>query len=225
MTFLELCQRVRQEAGISGTGPADVANQVGINKKLVDWTQMAWDDIQAKHTDWLWMRGYFSFDTTAGQDNYTYISANIDAGTFRSWDRTSFKCYKTADGVTGEMWMQYMPYQQFRSLYGRGTQPTGTPVLFTVKPDKSLLLHNIPNDTYTISGEYRKAPSQLVNNTDTPDIPEHFHPIIIYRALMFYAAHDEANATFNDASYNYKLWQRRLETDQLPDIEVTASFA
>ena len=76
-TYLEICKRVRQEAGIAGTGPASVLNQTGEYKRVVDWVASAWEDLQNKRSDWLWMQGDFTFVTIASQDSYTPVEAGI----------------------------------------------------------------------------------------------------------------------------------------------------
>jgi hypothetical protein len=54
MTFLELCKRVRADAGISGD-MATVLNQQGMMAKLVNWVRQADLDIQRMHTSWAFM--------------------------------------------------------------------------------------------------------------------------------------------------------------------------
>ena len=46
MTYLELCQTLRREAGVSGVGPASVVDQSGEYLRLVEWIKAAWTEIQ-----------------------------------------------------------------------------------------------------------------------------------------------------------------------------------
>ena len=59
MNFLELCQRVRQDAGVSGEGPTAVTGQSGILSRIVSWVKQANNEIQLKNKDWrfLWAQG------------------------------------------------------------------------------------------------------------------------------------------------------------------------
>ena len=49
MNFLSLCQRLRSEARIPGTGPSSVTGQTGELAKIVEWITTAYEDIQANH--------------------------------------------------------------------------------------------------------------------------------------------------------------------------------
>ena len=70
MDFLSLCQRMRQECGISGSGPTTVVGQSGNLQRIVDWVNTAWIDIQTTNQDWGWMRASASFTTVSGQATY-----------------------------------------------------------------------------------------------------------------------------------------------------------
>lgn len=91
MNFLGLVQRLRQEAGASGTGPLTVAGQSGELQRLVNWTNDAWLDIQSLKLDWDWMRSSFAFQTVAGQAIYPASQmgiqnyASVDVKTLRSY--------------------------------------------------------------------------------------------------------------------------------------------
>ena len=52
MTFLELCQTVRSEVGISGTGPTTVIGQEGQLLSIVNFTAEADFLIQGLWLDW-----------------------------------------------------------------------------------------------------------------------------------------------------------------------------
>ena len=62
MTFLELCQTVRQEVGVSGTGPSTVLSQEGQLKVIVDFVAASDFEIQVLWEDWdfLWAHGHQS---------------------------------------------------------------------------------------------------------------------------------------------------------------------
>ena len=61
MNYLELVQRVAQEAGISGT-PSTAENlSIGDHKRIADWVNTAYGDIQRLANDWRWMRAEGGF--------------------------------------------------------------------------------------------------------------------------------------------------------------------
>lgn len=219
MTFLELCKRVSRECGIAGTGPAAVTGQSGEASRVVNWVISAYDDLQIKRPDWYWLRGSFSFATTADDGRYTSSDAGI-ASRFQDWDLASLRLYLTS--TSDEQELCFVPYDKFRSQYLVGPQTSSRPYHFSVSPAKELLLGPAPNDTYTVSGEYYKAPQTLAADSDEPELPSRYHMAIAYRAMMMYARFESASEIYEDANTNYKRLVRAIELNQLPGIEMGA---
>ena len=216
-TFLELCQSLRQECGVSGTGPTAVTSQTGMNKKLVDWINRAWKEVQSARPDWLWMRKSFSFSTIASTGNYTASGISLtDVG---NWYRYTFRVYLTSGGVAGEVDLPWIPYDDWRDGYGIGEQVEDFPICFTIKPDKSLQIAPIPNSIYTISGEYRQSAQSLSANADEPGLPAEFHNLIIYKAMMFYGAHEGAPDVYADGKEQYRILRNAMILDQTSPME------
>ena len=205
MNFLDLSKRLRQEcAGISGVGPSSVLSQTGDIKRVVDWIASAYQDIQNIRVDWNFLRQEFSFTTTAAQQGYTPTQA--DAADIGEWRVDSVRQYLTSAGVGGEIDLEYVPWSRFREIYQRGTLRTqqGQPVVYTVKPDKSLAFWPIPDASYTVSGEYWQAPDVMALDADVPLIPERYQMVIVWRALVFYAGHAAAPEMFQVGEREYK---------------------
>lgn len=91
MNFLQLVNRTRQNCGISSTDLTTVLSQTGENKRIINWVNESWLDIQAMRQDWLWLRKDFSFQTVAGQIAYT--PTQIGLTDFGLWARDSFRNY------------------------------------------------------------------------------------------------------------------------------------
>src|SRR5512143_216270 len=97
MNFLALAQRLRQEAGLSGSGPATVSGQAGQLRVVVDTLASAWRDLQRFRPNWQWMWRQFSFSTAIAKRDYTPTEAGCpDLGRL---DEESCRIYKQADGV------------------------------------------------------------------------------------------------------------------------------
>jgi len=221
MNFLQLCQRVRQEAGISGSGPTTTVNQTGEMRRVVDWVQTAWLDVQNANPDWLWMQDGFSFSCTVSQAAYTPVQAGVTD--FASWIIADVRVYT---GTTAnEYQMTFVPYADFKAVYMLGTIPTGRPTFFTVMPDKSLRFYPTPDAAYTIYGDYQKTASDLSGDTDTPGCPDRFHMIVVYGALKKYARYEAAPEVFEDASIEYKRFLSNLAQDQLAEIGFAGPLA
>lgn len=224
-TFLALCQRLRQEAGISGTGPVTVLNQTGESKKVVDWILSAYEDIQNLHPQWDFLRTSFTFQTISGTNNYT--KAAISLTEYGEWIPLSFRSYLTSAGVSGEQYMTWLSWVDFRDTYEFGSSRTtlGNPLYIAQKPDTSLIMYPTPNGIYTINGEYYKRAQTMTANTDEPIIPVKYHMIIVWRALMFYAAQYNAPELYASGQNEYKRILHRLENSQLPPIELGGPLA
>lgn len=224
-TFLALCQRLRQEAGISGTGPYSVLGQVGESKKVVDWIATAYQDIQNLHSEWDFLRTEVSFDTTAGLNNYT--KATISVPEYGEWVSDSFRSYLTASGVASEQFMNWCNWMRFRDTYVFGSNRTlqGFPRYLAQKPDKSLIMYPTPNDEYTINGEYFQRAHAMAADADEPLIPTEYRLVIVWRALMFYAGSYNAPELYAVGEAEYKRILRRLEHTNLQPIELGGPLA
>lgn len=222
MTFLELVKRLRQEAGIAGTGPSSTTFQTGELKRLVDWVSSSWNDIQIAKPNWLWMNRQFQFTTTAGQREYTPAEAGI-ATRFSSWMTRTVRI--GLNPPNDEVLLEPVSYDEYRSIYMVGPQPQARPVVVSVSPTLNLLLGYAPNDIFTVTGEYQQTPQKLLEDADVPEMPEQYHEAILYLALTKYARFMAANEIYEDAMVNYKRIMQQLQIHQLPGVTPAESMA
>ncbi|HYN54401.1 MAG TPA: hypothetical protein VES38_06825 [Methylotenera sp.] len=224
MTFLQICQRLRQEAGISGIGPSTVVSQTGEMRRIVDWVNTAYEDIQLARSNWNWMRGDFSFNTTANDYDYTAAEAGI-ASRFSQWDVDTIKSFRTSVGVSNEFELGELFYSHYRSIYLTGSQSADTPVCFSIGPDRKLLLGPKPNGIFTVSGQYWKSPQVLAANADEPEMPAEYHMLIVWMALEQYGLYESAGECVMRGQKNSKRYMNRLEINQLPDVGMANPLA
>jgi hypothetical protein len=217
MNFLQLAQSLRQECGVAGTGPTTTAGQVGQAKKLVDWTNQAWLEIQGKHDTWGFMREPFSFEIAQGVDSTTPATAGLSD--LRYWHRDTVRCYKTALGFEDEQWLVEWEYQVFRNTYRFNVQVNGRPVVFAIKPNgKAVMLGQIPDDVYQISGEYQTLPTSMTADADVPAAPTHLHLAIVYKAMQFYGLFEAAPEVLSKGNTEFSRLMNQLEREQLPEL-------
>ena len=221
MTFLQLCQRVRQECGVSGTGPSSVVSQTGEMRRIVDWVNSSYEDIQLSRPNWNWLRADFSFNTTINDGDYTPAQAGI-ATRFSQWDVDTIKSYRTSLGISNEFALGELLYSRFRGVYLTGSQPSGTPIVFSIAPDRQLLLGAKPDAVFTVSGQYWKTPQALTVDADTPEMPAEYHLYIVWKALEMYAFYESAAEVMAKAEKYMRTYKNRLEQNQLPDIAMAA---
>jgi hypothetical protein len=225
MNFLQLVQRLRRECGVSGSDPVTVLNQTGEMKRLVDWINSAWMDIQNTHADWFFLRTPVSFNSVVGQQSYTAAQAGITA--LGSYKIDSFRLYSQSLGASNEMILPFKPYDDFRNLYMFGANRTlqQRPVFFTVDQQKNFLLGPLPDDVYVVNGEYYLQPSEMAANADTPSMPSQYHMAIVYRAMMHYGEYEAAPEVYQHGEIEFQKLMFRMEVDQLPQLSFGAPLA
>jgi hypothetical protein len=221
MNYLQLINRTRVECGVSGPDVSTVTGITGESARIANWVNAAWVDIQTAKEDWQWMRAPFQFNTITQQQFYTPTEAGV-AATFANWKRDSFRCSTVGSNYGDEQLMNYMEYTTFRNLYQYANMRTTytRPVVVTIKPgvNKDLGFGSIPDQPYVIVGEYYKKPTDLVVDTDEPDIPARFQLAIVYRAMMFYAGYESAPEVYQRGELEFKRLMNRLDIDQLPTL-------
>lgn len=191
--------------------------------RVVNWVNDAWVDIQEAHDDWDFMRSSnllgagVAFQTIAGQASYplgavitgdfggdfggdfsvaaSVGTVGIDPELFGKWDRETFRCFPTAVGFQGEMFLDDIPFDHWRNSYMFGAMRSvkTRPVVIAVGPDQSLNLGPPPNGLYTITGDYFVAPTSMAADTDIPaGLPTRFHMLCVYLAMVKYAGYESA---------------------------------
>jgi len=216
MNRLQLCQRLRQEVRISGSGPTTTLGQAGEYKKIVDWIDAAYEDIQNLHSTWMFLQFPYSFNTIVGKKDYTPTEAGLTALAFWKVQRESdVRCYYA---VGDEQILDYHPWDEFREVYliGSSRATTGRPGKFTIQPNNTMSFDVIPDRIYAINGEYFKKPVSMAADADEPLFPSQYHMAIVYRAMMFYGADYAANEKYTHGQNEYKKILRKLEQSQLP---------
>ena len=225
-TFLQLAQDVARESGtIAGTNPSAVASQTGRLLKIVEWTADAWTMIQNLHADWRWMQKTFSGDTAIGTSQYTPAAWSVTD--LRDWLRDDLQSgyqpntiFLKATGVSDEGALQEITWQQWRTTYGRGTQTNNYPNQYAISPDGQFSLGPVPDDVYTVNGEYRQAAVVLAADADIPALPAAFHQIIVWQAIMMLAEFDEAVEQRAAAILKFNGLLETLERNQLPVVSL-----
>lgn len=219
-TFLQIVNSTRLECGVAATDLRTVIGVAGKDKLIVGWVNRAWMDVQRKHANWQWMRQSFTFPTVASQQDYTTTQAN--AANFGRWLPKTFRSRVTATGYTTELWLGEWDWDAFRNLYAFGAQRTvtGRPVVFAVKPDKSLSLGPIPNATgYTVTGDYFTKAVAMTADGDVPALPDQFVDIIMHKAKVYYGQEEGAGEVFQAGTIDYNRMLAELEDDQLPPVD------
>jgi hypothetical protein len=224
MNKLQLVQRLGIEGGVSGS----IATTVGATGewlRLVTWIDQAWQDVQRANRQWKWMRGTVTFNATQSVNEYAPASAPMSLTNFAEWHRQTFRIYKgTSDD---EEFLNDYAYEVFRNtfIYGTTRSTEGYPIAITVSPTKSLIVALTPDDTdYFITGDYFTTPSVMTLDADEPDMPERFHIMIVYKALIRYGMYESASEVVQYATAEYDKLFDELEESQAPEIFTDREF-
>ena len=210
MNFLELCQSVRQEVGISGTGPSTTIAQEGQLKAIVDFVVEAEYQINGLWKDWDFLWSQYSTTLALGVAEPA-LPKPADFGT---WDLRSFYLDYTTDN-----WYRLSPidYVEWRDTLRQGVQSNSSPNYVIVRPNGNLLVHPLPDKVYTISADYWRTGNRLAANLDVSSIPVQYHRAIIARAKTMWAEREEAPEILLAASAEYQDVLDKLESQSLPE--------
>lgn len=206
MTLLELCNRVRQESGVSSPEIVTIAGQQGIIAKIVAWVVQADIDITGMRTDWSFL--WRTADATLVVDQQTYSIS--DLGLFDMDKLLSFQY--------GTQLLKPISWQQFR-LHGYNIDgKKGRPQGYTFRPDGLMMIYPTPDQAYTCSAEYARTVEPMLLDADEPLIPSKYHDVIVQKALMYYSSHEEDNSLFQVANQRYEEYLTRLVAECVPPI-------
>ena len=229
MDYLTLCQTLRRECRIPGSGPSTVVDQVGDLADVVAWVSDAYLDIQNDCAGaWRWLRRRFTFQTTANVTGYAYGDVNDEAAAtaitrFNAWDIHSRQrapsIYLTSAGQATESWLGPVSRTGWASQYDFGTHVAAKPFCIAINDDDSLLLGPKPDDAYTVRGWYFRGPQILAADDDEPEMPAAFHRLIVWRAMRDYGYNDVAQELIDRAVTHYNEMWGQLVAQQLVTLD------
>ncbi len=219
MNKLQIVSALVAESGLSNTPPTTTVGQVGDFGDTVRWVENAYNKIQLKHSSWAFLRKDFSFNTVASTANY--LNTSVADADHMKWVWQSFRVYLAATGVNDEQVMTYVPWDLYRDVYLLASQRNteGRPTFFTIRPNKSINFFPIPDDVYTVVGEYYRVPDTMTLDADEPIFPSEFHDMLVWRSLMFYAADHSEPDKYAVGRDEYQDIMFALEDDQLEEME------
>lgn len=224
MNFLGLCQDLVAELGIEGgSGPSAVTGQTGQMANVVRWVRDSNDYINGLHIDWrfLWAQLGAGKTLTIGSDALPLPTAPnylnfIDTETV--W---------LDKGTTSARQLRFLPWEDFRRRYEYGVvKQTRKPTLFSVRPNRTLVLDSKADAATSVTYDYWRKGIQLAANSDTPAIPDGFQRLIVVRAMVRYGVREDAPEILSGAAAEYDDLLEKLEAQEWPNNEyVTRSGA
>ena len=208
-TYLQLCQKITRDLGV-GTSISTVSDQIEMSRKFVDWIADADEYVQSLYFDWKFLWSQYSTTTVVGTREY---SAPSDLGV---WDKDSFYLDYLSDDYIK---LSEIPYLIWRQAFLPGSHTNSKPSSFLLAPNHNVYLEPIPDAAYMLTADYWKSPTRMTANVDTSDIPARFERIIIARAKIYYAEHEELPNVFDLATNEFDSLLKQLEAAELPGRE------
>ena len=211
MNNLGLCQRLRRECGISGTGPASVEGQTGEMGRLVGWIDQAVIEIETSADDFYFMMGLDESLTTSGKN----IAAPDDFA-------EPIALVIIDDTQLSEL--KYIDPQEFDERLRTTIDSPNKPSFYTVKG--SVILFNCtPDQAYSIKLEYTLLPAELTENEHVPRIPERFRMVIVYKAMEYYAHYENAPEVASRGKVGYDEMYAKMCRSQRPPMTFAGPVA
>lgn len=169
--------------------------------------------------------GVFVAGAALGGGACTLSGPAVSLDPFGRWqaqtEQYTVRCYMTADPST--YWsLDWLEYEEFQRRFIATQVPDGQPRWWSVSPTKQLLIAPAPDSAdYSVRADYWARPTELVVDDDEPAMPEQFHMLIVWRALLEVASFDAAPEVETRAVRNLKtIWTDLIE-DQAPRIQLS----
>lgn len=183
MNLLAMVRRLHREVRRSGPQPNTLVGAPTEVLRLADWIADAWRELQAEPRSWRWMRRQMAASVEVGASSVNGRDAMADFGRWRRADRT-YKPRLVAASAPFSPWtLEWRELDAFRRLLDV-PQADGTPGLWTIDNDESMLLLPGAASEMMLRAEYTCVPTELVEDDDTPDMPEKHHMLLVWRAMV-----------------------------------------
>lgn len=206
MNLLELCNRVRQESGVSTPELLTAVSQQGIIAKIVAWVQQAYVDVTGMRPDWQFLWRTADATLVANQQLFSAVEIGLS------------DMEKVISFQIGTAILKPISWQDFKTYGYSNNGKTGKPQGYAIRPDGLIAFYPTPDQSYTVPSEYSKKVEPLLLDDDEPLIPVNYHDVIVQKALMYYASHEEDNSLYQVASLRYEDYLTKLAANCVAPI-------
>ena len=190
-TFLQLCQAVFREGGISGSISTTVG-QTGEALRVVSWVQDAYlEIINREGLVWNFVRGSAQVQLIPGQGIYTFDDFNLPSGVM--WDVNSMRV-AGSPSMADETFLIGQRFPDFRNyrLFGSRRTVISRPLNCSIDDQTNLRAAPLPDMPYYAVLQYESMPPALSLDTDVPFWPPRYHNAVMWRALRSYGMFEQA---------------------------------
>ena len=199
MTYLQLCNKTRNLAGIAGPNITDVTNTSDqIDFLITEWIKDAWLEIQTDPN----LAGAFVYNSNHTITLLTQTATNLyEASDFGLDDDISF-VYERFFIENNDTWLKL--YKEELNQVNINVD-VGTPSSVVPLTQNSFYLLPTNKEQCNLKVDYLGVPQELTNNSDTPNVIQAVDQLlIVYKALLTYAYYDDAPELIQFAERQYK---------------------
>ena len=226
MNFLALVQRLHLETGSSGTAPQAVTGNTNQNAQLVTWTKDAWLQIQSARR-WDFLRRTKTVVLTPGLDTYA-IATNLAGTPGFAWtdlqDVDKDNIVVTKPNLT-KYRLELLEFREFSERFDLAPVTLTVPNYMAVVPGFKMQFYPVPDLAYSIRFVYYAIPQTLILPDDIPYMSDTAitqdanHMIIVWKALMYYADHNNIPDFKQAAMMKYDQILQRLQWREMPSVD------
>lgn len=185
MTYLQLINDCKRECGLDGVVITSLTGLRDMDAKVAAWVRQSWRDIQNMQLwDFRRMDWTFTASTVSQTKPVDWAAPSLDF----AW--------------AGERRVGWLPWQDYRRAYsGSETGQIGA----VVDGAGAVYFAPAPEAATAVRIEYFRTAQDLTAETDVPQgIASDLHDIVLWHAVMRYAASDEASATYQLAQSHFQ---------------------
>lgn len=224
-TYLELVKKLASKSGsMDEDAIATVVGLTGRSRKIANWINEAYTNIQNWRRDWGWLTQDFTYDLLPGTNVYTPASFSLTRFATWSGDKDWYMPLTLFDPLLGdsdEHEIAQVGYQYWKTKWDRGDQTDwDRPIEWALTPKNEIVFGPTPDQTYTVRGTYVKGPQTLAANGDIPEMPERFHQLIVWEGLRLMMLDDGAYQEASFPTVEMATLRHELDIDQLPEVTI-----
>lgn len=232
MNFLQLVQKAIRKSGARAEVPSSLTSVTGIQLEFKEFVADAWRLIQMERQDWYFRQAEqaIDIDNVALTDGMRVPTSLIDSANSRSWNFIHlYDVYVRLrnDDTDNPSPIYFVPWNNWQEKLGRNDLQLeyndekdieGRPQHFTVAPTGELWLNPIPDLEYEMGFIGPTAIQELSADTDTPTLPEAYHDMIMWKAVMDYGMYHSDVASINRGESHYTAYKKNLDQEYLPHM-------
>jgi len=193
--------------------------------RCIRWIQQAWIELQDDQK-WDFMVAREQMPLLNGQTSYDIrqqvediVGTDVYDGIVPFVAPVDNRYIWVVNGASDPLVKQpcyYVPPEHFFGDRDRYINDQGQPYWYTIDRDNAFVIESAPtSNDWNIEFEYRLKPQTLSVNSDTPTgLPDKYHMLIVYWAMMDYADFDETDRQFKRAKRKYRRMLNKLRLQE-----------